>query len=365
MRQRPVNFSAGPAILPESVLAEASEGVVALKDLGLSILEISHRSPTFEHIIAETRERLRALLNVPETHDILFLQGGARGQFAQVPLNFLKTGTTAAFIDTGTWSAGAIAEAARLGQTSVLASSAAQSYAGLPDLQGLRLPDDCAYVHSTSNNTIYGTQWADLPTFEGVANVCDMSSDILSRPIDVSQFSLIYAGAQKNAGPAGVTLVIIDKAWMADAREDIPVIWRYQTQAAKASMYNTPPVFPIYVVGLVARWLEEMGGLNAIEAHNRDKAALLYAAIEGSSGFYSSTVSDPCARSLMNVTWRIADTQLEPLFVQQALECGLSGVKGHRKVGGLRASIYNAMPRSGVEKLVEFMADFARRHAGT
>ena len=360
MGERPVNFSAGPAILPPSVLHEASRGVMALPEGGLSILEISHRSPTFARIIDGARDGLRRLLRVPDTHDILFLQGGARAQFAQVPLNFLGD-ATAAYVDTGAWSTYALDEARRMGRAEEVASGRELGYTALPDLSSVQLAAHTAYVHTTSNNTIYGTQWQELPDFGGVRHVCDMSSDILSRPIDVARFGLVYSGAQKNAGPAGVTIVLIDKDWMASAPGDIPAIWRYATQAAKGSMYNTPPTFAIYVVGLVVKWIEELGGVEAVAAQNQRKAALLYEVIDGSDGFWQASVAEPGHRSRMNVTWRPADPELAPRFVSEALAQGLSGLKGHRAIGGLRASIYNAMPISGVERLVDFMDGFARR----
>ncbi|MBD91189.1 MAG: 3-phosphoserine/phosphohydroxythreonine aminotransferase [Deltaproteobacteria bacterium] len=362
MSERPVNFSAGPAILPLEVLEEASRAVFALDDVGLSILEISHRSPPFEAIIEAARDGVRRALGVPESHDVLFLQGGARAQFAQVPLNFLNDGQTAAYVNTGAWSTYAIDEAARLGSAAEVATGEPSGFSELPDLGGLELGAETAYVHTTSNNTIYGTQWQSLPTFGEVPHVCDMSSDIFSRPVDVSGFKLIYAGAQKNAGPAGVTLVIIDKAWMAQAREDIPAIWRYATHAAKDSMYNTPPTFPIYVVGLVTQWIELQGGVERVAEINERKAGLIYEAIDASD-VWECAVAEPSHQSRMNVAWRTRDPELAPRFVAEAAEAGLSGLKGHRKVGGLRASIYNAMPLSGVETLVEFMSDFARKNA--
>lgn len=365
MHSRPVNFSAGPAILPPAVLEQASRDVLALDDVGLSILEISHRSPSFEAVLAEARERITRLLAIPDTHDVLFLQGGARAQFAQVPLNFLRHEQCAAYVDTGVWSRGAVEEAQRVGSATVLASGEASGYSALPEVLTGDLGDATAYVHTTSNNTIYGTQWQTLPQFGPHRHVCDMSSDIFSRPVDVGAFGLIYAGAQKNAGPAGVTLVIAEKEWMAQAREDIPTIWRYETQAKKGSTYNTPPVFPIYVVGLVARWLEQQGGIAAAVMRNEAKADLLYDTMARSGGTYTPTVSDPTHRSRMNVTWRISDQALEPVFVSEAAAAGLSGLKGHRLVGGIRASIYNAMPMDGCERLAAFMEDFASRHASS
>ncbi len=362
MSNRPVNFAPGPSILDLSVLEQAAKDVVAMEGPGLSILEVSHRSPTFERILHDARDGIRALLNVPDTHDILFLQGGARGQFAQVPLNFLRPGQTAAYVDTGAWSKYALAEAQVLGTATAVASSQGDGYTHLPDLTDVALPDDTAYVHTTSNNTIYGTEWPTLPDFGEVPHVCDMSSDILSRPVDVSRFHMIYAGAQKNAGPAGVTLAILDKAWMASGRVDIPSIWRYGVQAKKGSTYNTPPVFAIYVVGLVVRWLQELGGVDAIHARNEHKATMLYEAIDGSHGFYRGTVTVPAHRSRMNVTWRLPSEELERRFVAEAAEAGLVSLKGHRSVGGIRASIYNALPVDGVERLVSFMERFRAQH---
>lgn len=362
MNERPVNFSAGPAILPLDVLEEASRAVFALDGVGLSILEISHRSPPFEAIIDAARDGIRRALDVPESHDVLFLQGGARAQFAQVPLNFLHEGSSAAYVNTGAWAGYAIDEAARLGTAVEVASGESSAFSALPDLSGLTLGEDTAYVHTTSNNTIYGTQWQELPDFGATPHVCDMSSDIFSRRIDVSRFKLIYAGAQKNAGPAGVTLVIVDKEWMAQARQDIPAIWSYATHAGKDSMYNTPPTFPIYVVGLVTQWIERQGGVDRIAEVNERKAGLIYEAI-GASEVWECAVAEPSHQSRMNVAWRTRDPELAARFVTEASQADLSGLKGHRKVGGLRASIYNAMPLSGVERLVDFMNEFARKHS--
>jgi phosphoserine aminotransferase len=357
-----VNFSAGPAILPLDVLEEAARAVVSLDGVGLSVMEISHRSAPFEAIIDGARDGIRRALAVPDTHDVLFLQGGARAQFAQVPLNFLRPGTRAAYVNTGAWSQYAVEEAGRLGQVDEVATGAASGFASLPDLGEVSLGDDVAYVHTTSNNTIYGTQWQTLPDFGSTAHVCDMSSDIFSRPVDVSRFKLIYAGAQKNAGPAGVTLVIVDKAWMATGRDDIPAIWRYGIHAAKGSMYNTPPTFPIYVVGLVTQWIDRQGGVDAIARRNERKAGLICEAID-SSPLWVQAVANPEHRSRMNVAWRTTDPEHAPRFVEEALAAGFSGLKGHRLVGGLRASIYNAMPLEGVERLVDFMAEFARKNS--
>jgi phosphoserine aminotransferase len=363
MRKRPVNFSAGPGILPLSVLEEASQGVIALEGIGLSILEISHRSKTFDAIIESAKERLRRVLRIPESYEVLFLQGGAQGQFAQFPYNFLKPGAVGSYVVTGMWSQKAIEAAAALGNTHVLASSESVGFRSLPDLSGVQVPPDTAYVHTTSNNTIYGTQWHSLPDFSGHRHVCDISSDILSSPLDVDKFAMLYAGAQKNAGPAGVTIVIIRRDWLEEARTDIPKIWQYAVQASKGSMLNTPPTFSIYVVSLMLKWLEAQGGVDAIMKINQAKADLIYGTCAESDGFYVPVVSEPSQRSRMNVTWTMSTPEEEKRFVSAAEEAGLSGLKGHRILGGLRASIYNAMPMEGVERLVEFMRRFAR-HGG-
>jgi len=344
------------------VLAEAARGVIALDGVGLSVLEISHRSKPFEAILAEAKASIKRLLAVPDTHEILFLQGGARGQFAMLPLNFLGDGKVGTYVVTGAWAKYALKEAQGMGEAKAVATGESTNFAALPDLSGVELPAGTAYVHTTSNNTIAGTQWQELPSFPGARHVCDMSSDILSRPLNVSDFAMIYAGAQKNAGPSGVTMVIVDKAWLEEARTDIPTIWRYKTHLDNDSMFNTPPCFAIYVVGLVGKWLESIGGLEAMAARNEEKAALLYDALESSGGYYTLPVKEKAHRSLMNVVWRIANEELESVFVKEANEAGLANLKGHRSVGGLRASIYNAMPREGVECLVDFLADFQKRH---
>jgi len=362
MATRPVNFSPGPAILAPSVLEQAAKAVLALDDVGRSILEISHRSATFEKIIADARAGIRRLMGVPDTHEILFLQGGARGQFAQLALNFLTPGAPGAYVDTGAWSRYAIEEAATLGEAYALASSKEQGYGVLPPLAGLTPRAGTRYVHTTSNNTIYGTQFQELPDFGDVPHISDMSSDIMSRPVDVSRFKMIYAGAQKNAGPSGVTLVVIDREFMESARADIPKIWQYRIQAKKGSMFNTPPTFAIFAVGLVTQWLEAQGGVAGIAAINEKKARLLYDAIDGSDGFYTANVAAWEHRSRMNVTWRLPDADLDKAFVAAATDKGLNNLKGHRSAGGIRASIYNQLPLAGVERLVEFMAAFKKAH---
>lgn len=362
MTDRLVNFAPGPAILAPSVLAGLSEAVLGIEEVGgLSILEISHRSKFFDGVLAETSARLRGLMGVPDTHAVLFLQGGARGQFAQVPLNFLRPGRRAAFVDTGVWATGALEEARTLGDAYCLASSADGGYHHLPELAGRELAPDTEYVHTTSNNTIYGTQWQELPDFGAVRHVCDMSSDVLSRPIDVSRFGLIYAGAQKNAGTAGVTLVVVDRRWIAEARADIPTIWQYAVQDKKDSCYNTPPTFAIYALMLVLRWLEEQGGVAGIARLNDEKAKAIYSVIDDSGGFYRPFVKDPAHRSRMNVCFGLPDDARHAAFLAGAKEAGLDSLKGHRTAGGIRASIYNQMPLDGVMRLVDYLRAFQRR----
>ncbi|MFN7950430.1 MAG: 3-phosphoserine/phosphohydroxythreonine transaminase [bacterium] len=360
MSDRPVNFNPGPAILPLSVLEKASRAVLALDGVGLSVLEISHRSKEFEAINADAMARVKRLFQVPDTHDVLFLQGGASGQFAQIPLNFLGKDQVGAYVLSGAWSKKALEEAKRLGNAVSIASSEAQNFCELPSLDGVAVPANAAYVHTTSNNTIYGTQWPTLPEFPGQRHVCDMSSDIFSRPVDGGKFALIYAGAQKNAGPSGVTIVIVEKAWMASAPKTIPTIWRYQTHADNQSLYNTPPTLGVYLVGLTLAWIEEQGGLAAIEKANEAKAKVLYDAIDGSNGFYRGSVTNRAHRSRMNVTFLLPSEELEKKFLKEADALKLVGLKGHRSVGGLRASIYNAMPLAGVEKLVGLMERFRK-----
>ena len=360
MSERPVNFNPGPAILPLEVLEKASKALVALDGVGLSVAEISHRSKEFEAINADAMGRVRRLFHVPDTHDVLFLQGGASGQFAQIPLNFLGKDQVGAYVLSGAWSKKALEEAKRLGAAVSIASSEDKNFSELPSLDGGAVPGNAAYVHTTSNNTIFGTQWPELPEFPGHRHVCDMSSDIFSRPVEAAKFALIYAGAQKNAGPSGVTIVIIEKAWMASAPKTIPTIWRYQTHADNQSLYNTPPSFGVYLVGLTLAWIEEQGGLEAMAKLNDAKAKLLYDAIDGSGGFYRGSVTNKAHRSRMNVTFLLPSEDLEKKFAKESEAAGLIGLKGHRSVGGMRASIYNAMPMAGVERLVAFMEKFRK-----
>lgn len=360
--QRIFNFSAGPAVLPLPVLEEAQRDLVALPGVGMSVLEISHRSKTFQEICSGAEADLRALAGVPDSYRVLFLQGGATLQFSMVPMNLLLAGSRADYLDTGAWSAKAIVEARKVGEVHVAASSKATKHDRIPGDSEIAWSDRPAYVHMTSNNTIFGTQWHRLPAApEGVPLVNDASSDIFCRPLDVARFGLIYAGAQKNLSIAGLTLVLVREDLLGRAPESLPVYLRYATHAETGSMYNTPPTFAIYVLRLVLRHLLAEGGLEAVAAHNRRKAEKLYAAIDGSGGWYRGHAL-PESRSWMNVTFRLPSEELEKRFVTEATAEGLDGLKGHRSVGGCRASIYNAFPEAGVDALVSFMADFRRRN---
>ncbi len=363
MTQRIYNFSAGPAVLPLEVLEEAQRDLVALPGVGMSVLEISHRSKPFDAIIQGAEANLRHLLGIPANYRVLFLQGGASLQFTMVPMNLLPKGQSADYINTGVWSTGAIKEAKKLGAVRVAASTEDSHFTRIPAQEELRLDPGAAYVHFTSNNTIYGTQWRHQPETGSVPLVCDASSDFLSRPLPVEKYGLIYAGAQKNAGPAGVTIVIVRDDLLERVPQGLPSLLDYRLLAEKQSLYNTPPVFSIYIAGLVFKWLrEKVGGLEGIAQKNEAKAKVLYDAIDGSSGFYRGHAERE-SRSLMNVTFRLPTEELEKMFVSESTAAGMDGLKGHRSVGGLRASIYNAFPADGTTKLAEFMRAFQSRHA--
>jgi phosphoserine aminotransferase len=356
------NFAAGPAVLPLPVLEAAREHLVALPGVGMSVLEISHRSKTFEAICFGAEEKLRKLAGVPAGYQVLFLQGGATLQFSMVPMNLLPAGGTADYLETGTWSEKAIKEAQKVGAVHVAASSKATRHDRIPADAEIAYSAAPAYVHMTSNNTIYGTQWHRIPHVPaGVPLVNDASSDIFSRPIDISRFGLIYAGAQKNLSIAGLTLVIVREDLIGAAPANLPVYLKYATHAKERSLYNTPPVFAIHVLDLVLDWLLQRGGLAATAAANRRKADKIYEAIDGSGGFYRGH-AQTADRSWMNVTFRLPSEELEQAFVKEASAAEMSGLKGHRSVGGIRASIYNAFPEAGVDALVAFMADFQRRN---
>jgi phosphoserine aminotransferase len=358
---RVFNFAAGPATLPVEVLEQAREELTDWQGAGMSVMEISHRSQPFLAVAREAEGLLRELLAVPANYRVLFMQGGATAQFSAIPLNLAGADATVDYLDTGHWSKKALAEARRLtARVNVASDEAGSKYTTAPRPQALRLSAQAAYVHYTPNETIGGVEFPYVPATGGVPLVADMSSTILSRPLEVARFGLIYAGAQKNLGPAGLTVVIVREDLLGRARPGIPAVWNYQAVAAEGSMLNTPPTFAWYLAGLVLRWLKAQGGLAAMGERNLLKARCLYAAIDG-SGFYSNPVAPDC-RSWMNVPFSLRDAALEASFAAEARAAGLANLEGHRAVGGMRASIYNAMPLAGVEALTAFMKEFARRY---
>ncbi|HWW85139.1 MAG TPA: 3-phosphoserine/phosphohydroxythreonine transaminase [Vicinamibacterales bacterium] len=354
------NFSAGPAVLPVPVLEHIQRDLVSLPGVGMSILEISHRSEAFEAILEEATADITALAGVPSSHQVLFLQGGASMQFSMVPMNLLAQGATADYIDSGSWADKAIKEAKKVGNVNIAASTKSESYARVPSSEELKLTPGAAYVHMTSNNTIEGTEFVNLPEVGDRPLVSDTSSDMFSRQIDVGRHALVYAGAQKNMGPAGVTVVIIRSDLLARSAKSLPTMLNYAVQAENKSLYNTPPVFAVYALGLVMKWLRGQGGLAAIAALNQRKAAKLYGEIDR-TGFYRGTAQKD-SRSSMNITFRLATEDLEKRFIAESTDAGLDGLKGHRSVGGMRASIYNAFPEAGVDALIAFMREFERTH---
>jgi phosphoserine aminotransferase len=357
------NFAAGPAVLPLPVLEEIQRDLMALPGVGMSILEISHRSKTFESILARAEADMRTLAGIPANYRVLFLQGGASLQFSMVPMNLLSDGSTADYIDTGSWAEKAIVEARKVGIINVAGSTKSDQYTRIPDQSELKLTKGAAYVHMTSNNTIEGTEWRELPDVGDVPLVSDSSSDMFSRPIAIARHGLIYAGAQKNLGPAGLTIVIIRDDLLERSvgrAASLPTMLNYAVHAEHKSLYNTPPTLAVYTLGLVMQWLLGQGGLSGIAAANERKAAKLYGEIDR-SGFYRGTAQKN-SRSLMNVTFRLGTEDLEKRFVAESTAAGLDGLKGHRAVGGMRASIYNAFPEAGVDTLVSFMREFEQRH---
>jgi phosphoserine aminotransferase len=360
--KRIYNFSAGPAILPLPVLEEASRGVLEIDGSGMSILEVSHRSKQYETIHYDAMARLLSVLGLSgDEYQVLFLGGGASLQFAMLPMNFLKPGQTADYVNTGEWAVKAIKEAKRFGTVHVAATSEGERFSHIP--KTLNLTPGAQYVHITTNNTIEGTEWPALPETNGVPLIADASSDIMARRLDYSKFDLIYAGAQKNAGPAGVTLVIARKSLLARGSDDVPAILSYKTHAKADSLYNTPPAFAIYVVGLVLKWIEAEGGLEAVETRNREKAAQVYDALDAYPDFYDPAVTEKADRSLMNITFRLKNADLEKPFLAGAQAREMDGLKGHRSVGGFRASIYNAFPVEGCAALAEYLHQFAKDNA--
>ena len=358
---RVFNFSAGPAALPEPVLRQAAEEMLDWHGRGMSIMEMSHRTPDFEGVIAAAEADLRELMGIPANYKVLFLQGGATLQFSAVPINLLRGRKKADYIVTGSWSEKAVAEARRFCDVNIAASSEAANFTYAPAQSELKLSSDAAFVHVCTNETIMGVEFSYVPETGGVPLVADMSSHILSREIDVSKYALIYAGAQKNIGPVGLTVVIVRDDLIGQPLPGMPALLDYKLHADNGSMLNTPPTFAIYMAGLIFKWLKAQGGVAGIEKQNIAKAQCLYGAIDGSEGFYRNPVRI-ADRSRMNVPFTLKDDKLDSLFLKESLAAGLSSLKGHKSVGGMRASIYNPMPLAGVEALVDFMRGFAARH---
>jgi phosphoserine aminotransferase len=360
MTERIYNFSAGPAVLPVPVLEEAQRDLLALPGVGMSVMEISHRSKTFDEIIGGAEQGLRELMGIPDNYKVLFLQGGASLQFSTIPMNLLAEGQTADYIITGSWGKKALKEAKRVGAVNVAANTEDSRYSRTPEQHELKLTPGAAYVHLTSNETIEGVEWKDLPDVGDVPLVNDASSNILSRVEPIERYAMIYAGAQKNMGPSGLTLVIVRDDLLARAPDGLHTMLDYRTHAENDSLYNTPNTWGIYILNLVCKWLKGKGGLTGMQRDNEAKAKLLYDAIDAGDFYRGHAARE--SRSLMNVTFRLPTEDLEQQFVKEATAAKLDGLKGHRSVGGLRASIYNAFPREGVEALVEFMQEFERKN---
>jgi phosphoserine aminotransferase len=361
MTNRIYNFGAGPAVLPEAVLEEAQRDLMTLPGVGMSVLEISHRGKAFDAIIQGCEADIRKLGNISSDYHVLFLQGGASMQFSMVPMNLMPSGGKADYIVTGSWSKKAAREAQKTGTVQIACTTEAENFTRVPAQSELKLDPAAAYLHFTSNETIHGVEWKKEPDSGAVPLVCDSSSDIFSRPIDAGKYALIYAGAQKNLGPSGVTLVILRSDLLERVPGNLPTMLDYKVQAENKSLYNTPPVFGVYIMRLVMKWLLDQGGLEAIGKHNEEKARILYDALDSSDGYYRPHAK-PDSRSNMNVTFRLPSEDLEKQFVSEATKAGLDGLKGHRSVGGIRASLYNAFPPEGVAALVSFMKEFARKN---
>jgi len=358
--KRVYNFSAGPAVIPQSVLEQAQAEMLDWNGSGMSVMEMSHRGKEFMSIAAQAEADLRELMAIPDNYKVLFLQGGASTQFAMIPMNLLRGKSVAGYINTGSWSKKAIAEAKHFSEVEIIASTEESKFTAVPEQDQLSLKSDVAYVHYTPNETIQGVEFPYIPDFGDVPLVADMSSTILSRPVDVSRFGLIYAGAQKNIGPAGLTVVIVRDDLIGHADDKVPAMLNYKIMADNDSMYNTPPTYAIYVAGLVFKWLKSLGGIAGMAEINQRKAAKLYQAIDD-SGFYKNPVNLN-ARSWMNVPFTLPQAEMDAAFLEGAKQHGLVTLKGHRSVGGMRASIYNAMPESGIDALVEFMREFQQSH---
>jgi phosphoserine aminotransferase len=357
---RVYNFSPGPAALPTAVLEQAQAELLNWKGSGMSVMEVSHRGADFVELAAHSEATLRELLAIPDNYKVLFLQGGATLQFAAIPLNLSKPGDTADYVLTGNWGKKASGEASRYLRVNIAADAKDGNYTTIPDPASWAVTAGAAYLHYTPNETIYGVEFPQVPEVSDAPLVVDMSSTLLSRPVDVSRFGLIYAGAQKNIGPSGIAVVIVREELLGRARPDTPSVINYQVMAESGSMSNTPPTFAWYMAALVFDWLKAQGGLTAMAERNRRKATKLYAAIDG-SGFYRNPV-DPACRSWMNIPFTLADPELDKQFLKESASAGLTNLKGHRSVGGMRASLYNAMPEVGVDALLAFMADFESRH---
>ena len=362
MSERVFNFNPGPSTIPLEVLEEAQSELLNYKNTGMSVMEISHRSKEFQAIVQEAEAQIKGLLGLGDDYRVLFLQGGASMQFSMIPTNFLAEGSVANYVVTGSFAKKSYEEAVKIGQTHIAGSTKDVNHTRVSLPEEIKLSESPAYVHITSNNTIFGTQWKDFPDFGDVPLVADMSSDILSKPFDASKFALIYAGAQKNLGPSGVTVVIIREDLLTKVPDTIPSMLRYDLMAKNDSLYNTPPSFSIYLLNLVLKWLKGQGGLEGIAAHNEEKAGYVYNTIDSSNGFYSGH-AEKSSRSLMNITFRLPNEDLEKAFISQAAEIGLKGLKGHRSVGGIRASIYNAMPKAGCKALADFMVEFQKKNS--
>ncbi|HET9371646.1 MAG TPA: 3-phosphoserine/phosphohydroxythreonine transaminase [Vicinamibacterales bacterium] len=354
------NFSAGPAVLPLPVLEEAQRDLVTLPGVGMSVMEISHRSKTFDEIIQGAEADMRELAGIPANYKVLFMQGGASTQFSMVPMNLLTPGATADYIVTGEWAKKALKEAKKVGATNVAATTESTNFSRVPAQSELKLTKGAAYAHMTSNNTIFGTEFHYTPDTGDVPLVCDASSDMYARPIDVSRYGLIYAGAQKNLGPSGVTVVIVRDDLLARSTDALPTMMNYKVHADAQSLFNTPPVFGIYILRLVLKWLKGIGGLPAIEKINNRKAKILYDELDRTE--FWKPHADKDSRSLMNVVFKLPNEELDKLFVKESTAAGFDGLKGHRSVGGLRASIYNAFPEDGITALVAFMREFEKKH---
>ncbi len=361
MGNRVYNFNPGPAALPIEVLEQGREQFVEFEGIGMSLMEASHRSKLFERLNEETQQLLLELLGLPEGYEVLFMGGGASMQFALVPMNYLPGGGSASYVITGQFAEKACEEARHFGNPVQAASSKAAGWSRIPSQDELEIAPGSAYVHITANNTIEGSQFIALPDTGGIPLIADMTSCILGRRFDYSQLSLFYAGAQKNLGPAGVTVAVVKRDFAEQSSADIPTIMRYQTYVKNKSLYNTPPVHAIYMTKLMLEWYKREGGIDEFERRNERKSNLLYEQIDASGGFYQGIVERPY-RSVMNVTWRLKDEELEKLFVKEAKEQGFEGLSGHRSVGGIRASIYNAVPVQACEALADFMGTFMRRH---